>query len=197
MVSVSSTSAIASRVHARGAHAVLASVPPKGRPLPLRCRVWTRTTLGIVAPDSRSARAGLASMKAIHVPVIEDNDIATIRCSRSSRELSSRLGNESSSHGQRGITARTAEKSAYRWTMSISSGAHERESPCLGWSWGKGGVGKTIMAVSISVALADRGRPVLLTTTDGAASLSGTIVCFITRALERLMPPRERECRRE
>jgi len=44
----------------------------------------------------------------------------------------------------------------------------------LGWVMvmGKGGVGKTIMAVSIIVALADRGRPVLLTTTDGAGSLS-------------------------
>jgi len=39
---------------------------------------------------------------------------------------------------------------------------------------GKGGVGKTTIAASIAVALADRGRPVLLTTTDPAAHVAET-----------------------
>ena len=44
---------------------------------------------------------------------------------------------------------------------------------------GKGGVGKTTIAASIAVALADRGRPVLLTTTDPAAHLSETLAAAI------------------
>jgi arsenite-transporting ATPase len=40
---------------------------------------------------------------------------------------------------------------------------------------GKGGVGKTTIAATIAVALADRGRPVLLTTTDPAAHLTETL----------------------
>jgi arsenite-transporting ATPase len=40
---------------------------------------------------------------------------------------------------------------------------------------GKGGVGKTTIAASIAVALADRGRPVLLTTTDPAAHVAETL----------------------
>ena len=39
---------------------------------------------------------------------------------------------------------------------------------------GKGGVGKTTIAATIALALADRGRPVLLTTTDPAAHLVDT-----------------------
>ena len=42
---------------------------------------------------------------------------------------------------------------------------------------GKGGVGKTTIAASIAVALADRGRPVLLTTTDPAAHVAETLAC--------------------
>lgn len=44
---------------------------------------------------------------------------------------------------------------------------------------GKGGVGKTTIAASIAVALADRGRPVLLTTTDPAAHLTETLAVAI------------------
>ena len=40
---------------------------------------------------------------------------------------------------------------------------------------GKGGVGKTTVAASIAVALADRGHEVLLSTTDPAAHLSATM----------------------
>ncbi len=40
---------------------------------------------------------------------------------------------------------------------------------------GKGGVGKTTMAVAIAVALAQRGRDVLLTTTDPAGNLTDTL----------------------
>ena len=40
---------------------------------------------------------------------------------------------------------------------------------------GKGGVGKTTIAAAIAVALADRGRAVLLTTTDPAAHLTETL----------------------
>ncbi|SDK92291.1 arsenite efflux ATP-binding protein ArsA [Cryobacterium psychrotolerans] len=40
---------------------------------------------------------------------------------------------------------------------------------------GKGGVGKTTMAAAIAVALADRGLPVHLTTTDPAAHLADTL----------------------
>jgi len=40
---------------------------------------------------------------------------------------------------------------------------------------GKGGVGKTTIAASIAIALADRGRSVLLTTTDPAAHLTETL----------------------
>jgi len=40
---------------------------------------------------------------------------------------------------------------------------------------GKGGVGKTTVAAAIAVALADRGHDVLLTTTDPAAHLAGTL----------------------
>ena len=40
---------------------------------------------------------------------------------------------------------------------------------------GKGGVGKTTIAASIAIALADRGHPVLLTTTDPAAHLAETL----------------------
>lgn len=40
---------------------------------------------------------------------------------------------------------------------------------------GKGGVGKTTIAASIAVSLADRGRPVLLTTTDPAAHVAETL----------------------
>jgi arsenite-transporting ATPase len=40
---------------------------------------------------------------------------------------------------------------------------------------GKGGVGKTTMAAAIAVALAERGHPVHLTTTDPAAHLSETL----------------------
>jgi arsenite-transporting ATPase len=44
---------------------------------------------------------------------------------------------------------------------------------------GKGGVGKTTIAASIAVALADRGRPVHLTTTDPAAHLGETLAAAI------------------
>ncbi|GAA3818370.1 arsenical pump-driving ATPase [Cellulomonas soli] len=40
---------------------------------------------------------------------------------------------------------------------------------------GKGGVGKTTVAAAVAVALAERGLPVLLTTTDPAAHLSRTL----------------------
>jgi arsenite/tail-anchored protein-transporting ATPase len=40
---------------------------------------------------------------------------------------------------------------------------------------GKGGVGKTTLAAAIAVALADRGYPVHLTTSDPAAHLAGTL----------------------
>jgi len=40
---------------------------------------------------------------------------------------------------------------------------------------GKGGVGKTTLAAAIAVALAERGHPVLLTTTDPAANLTETL----------------------
>jgi arsenite-transporting ATPase len=40
---------------------------------------------------------------------------------------------------------------------------------------GKGGVGKTTLAAATAVALADRGHDVLLTTTDPAAHLAGTL----------------------
>ena len=40
---------------------------------------------------------------------------------------------------------------------------------------GKGGVGKTTLAAAIAVALADRGSPVVLTTTDPAAHLLGVL----------------------
>ncbi len=46
---------------------------------------------------------------------------------------------------------------------------------------GKGGVGKTTIAASIAVALADRGRPVLLTTTDPAAHLTETLAVAMSR----------------
>ena len=44
---------------------------------------------------------------------------------------------------------------------------------------GKGGVGKTTIAASIAVALADRGRSVLLTTTDPASHLTETVAAAI------------------
>jgi arsenite/tail-anchored protein-transporting ATPase len=44
---------------------------------------------------------------------------------------------------------------------------------------GKGGVGKTTIAAAIAVALADRGRPVLLTTTDPAAHVTETLAVSI------------------
>ena len=40
---------------------------------------------------------------------------------------------------------------------------------------GKGGVGKTTIAAAVAVALADRGFPVHLTTTDPAAHLTRTL----------------------
>ncbi|HVB81000.1 MAG TPA: ArsA-related P-loop ATPase [Candidatus Binataceae bacterium] len=43
------------------------------------------------------------------------------------------------------------------------------------WSWGKGGVGKTTVAAAIAVALAKRGAPVNLTTTDPAQHLLETL----------------------
>lgn len=47
--------------------------------------------------------------------------------------------------------------------------------PGLVMCMGKGGVGKTTVAAAIAVALADRGHRVLLTTTDPAAHLTGTL----------------------
>lgn len=46
---------------------------------------------------------------------------------------------------------------------------------------GKGGVGKTTIAAAIATALADRGRPVLLTTTDPAAHVTETLAAAIPR----------------
>ena len=45
---------------------------------------------------------------------------------------------------------------------------------------GKGGVGKTTIAAAIAVALAHRGHPVQLTTTDPAAHLSETLQGAVT-----------------
>jgi arsenite/tail-anchored protein-transporting ATPase len=49
---------------------------------------------------------------------------------------------------------------------------------------GKGGVGKTTMAASVAVALARRGHPVFLTTTDPAAHLADTLAGEVPANLE-------------
>jgi len=51
----------------------------------------------------------------------------------------------------------------------------ERPGKGLIMFMGKGGVGKTTMAAAFAVALAERGHPVLLTTTDPAAHLTDTL----------------------
>ena len=63
---------------------------------------------------------------------------------------------------------------------------------------GKGGVGKTTIAASIAVALADRGRPVLLTTTDPASHLTETVAAAIPRlSVSRIDPMAEARRYRE
>ncbi|GEN80298.1 arsenical pump-driving ATPase [Actinotalea fermentans] len=47
--------------------------------------------------------------------------------------------------------------------------------PCIVMTMGKGGVGKTTIAAAIALALADRGLPVTLTTTDPAAHITGVL----------------------
>ena len=54
---------------------------------------------------------------------------------------------------------------------------------------GKGGVGKTTIAASIAVALVDRGRPVLLTTTDPASHLTETLSAAIPRLVVSRIDP--------
>jgi arsenite-transporting ATPase len=51
----------------------------------------------------------------------------------------------------------------------------ERDGQGLVMCMGKGGVGKTTVAAAIAVALAERGHPVHLTTTDPAANLAETL----------------------
>ncbi|WP_141937386.1 arsenical pump-driving ATPase [Microbacterium sp. SLBN-154] len=51
----------------------------------------------------------------------------------------------------------------------------ERDGPGLVMCMGKGGVGKTTVAVAVALALAHRGHEVLLTTTDPAAHLDETL----------------------
>src|SRR5690606_54133 len=47
--------------------------------------------------------------------------------------------------------------------------------PCIVMAMGKGGVGKTAVAAALALALADRGLPVTLTTTDPAAHVTGVL----------------------
>jgi arsenite-transporting ATPase len=47
--------------------------------------------------------------------------------------------------------------------------------PCIVMTMGKGGVGKTTVAAAIALALAERGLPVTLTTTDPAAHVSSVL----------------------
>jgi arsenite-transporting ATPase len=47
--------------------------------------------------------------------------------------------------------------------------------PCIVMTMGKGGVGKTTIAAAIALALADRGLPVTLTTTDPAAHVDNVL----------------------
>lgn len=47
--------------------------------------------------------------------------------------------------------------------------------PCIVMTMGKGGVGKTTIAAALALALADRGLPVTLTTTDPAAHVTGVL----------------------
>ncbi|WP_458687818.1 arsenical pump-driving ATPase [Nocardia tengchongensis] len=51
----------------------------------------------------------------------------------------------------------------------------EADGPCLIMCMGKGGVGKTTVAVAVAVALAERGHDVHLSTTDPAGDLTETI----------------------
>jgi arsenite/tail-anchored protein-transporting ATPase len=51
----------------------------------------------------------------------------------------------------------------------------ERDGHCLIMCMGKGGVGKTTVAATVAVALAQRGHTVHLTTTDPAANLTETL----------------------
>jgi arsenite-transporting ATPase len=53
--------------------------------------------------------------------------------------------------------------------------ALERNRRGVIMAMGKGGVGKTTIAAAVAVALAERGHPVLLTTTDPAAHVSATV----------------------
>lgn len=57
---------------------------------------------------------------------------------------------------------------------------------------GKGGVGKTTVAAAIAVALAERGHPVILSTTDPAAHVAGTIDGLVPGlTVTRIDPARE------
>jgi arsenite-transporting ATPase len=55
---------------------------------------------------------------------------------------------------------------------------------------GKGGVGKTTVAAAVAVALAERGHPVLLTTTDPAAHVSATVNGGLPNLTVRRIDPR-------
>lgn len=68
--------------------------------------------------------------------------------------------------------AKTVEMPAIPTLGSIIEELADRDH---GLVMGKGGVGKTTIAASIAVSLADRGRPVLLTTTDPAAHVAETL----------------------
>ena len=80
---------------------------------------------------------------------------------------------------------------------NLASLVEELERPGHGlvMVMGKGGVGKTTVAAAIAVALAHRGRPVHLTTTDPAQHLSDTVHGEVSNLRVTVIDPKE-EARR-
>ena len=80
---------------------------------------------------------------------------------------------------------------------NLASLVEELERPGHGlvMVMGKGGVGKTTVAAAIAVALAQRGRPVHLTTTDPAQHLSDTVHGEVSNLRVTVIDPKE-EARR-
>lgn len=77
----------------------------------------------------------------------------------------------------RGTTSNPGRRPAPLGTLPLQALVDELASDGHGlvMAMGKGGVGKTTIAAAVAVGLAERGLPVLLTTTDPAAHLSRTL----------------------